>query len=68
MSHGLEGSVAYTWSHAIDTANMGGGTNAFSYDSSGRPSMATIQQTKRPHSWINVTGCDQFGLGAHAYE
>jgi hypothetical protein len=33
MSHGLEGSVAYTWSHAIDTANMGGGTNSLFYDS-----------------------------------
>jgi hypothetical protein len=32
MSHGLEGSVAYTWSHAIDNANMGGGTNALFYD------------------------------------
>jgi len=32
MSHGLEGSVAYTWSHAIDTANMGGGTNALFFD------------------------------------
>jgi outer membrane receptor for ferrienterochelin and colicin len=32
MSHGLEGSVAYTWSHAIDTANQGGGTNALFYD------------------------------------
>ncbi len=33
MSHGLEGSVAYTWSHAIDTANQGGGSDAtfFSY-------------------------------------
>ena len=32
MSHGLEGSVAYTWSHAIDNANMGGGTNSLFYD------------------------------------
>ncbi len=30
MSHGLEGSVAYTWSHAIDTANQrGGNENTF---------------------------------------
>jgi hypothetical protein len=33
MSHGLEGSVAYTWSHAIDNANQGGGTNALFFDS-----------------------------------
>ena len=33
LSHGLEGSVAYTWSHAIDTANQGGGTNALFFDS-----------------------------------
>ena len=32
LSHGLQGSVAYTWSHAIDTANQGGGTNALFYD------------------------------------
>ncbi|HYI96806.1 MAG TPA: hypothetical protein VEX68_24910, partial [Bryobacteraceae bacterium] len=32
MSHGLEGSVAYTWSHAIDTAMQGGGTNALFFD------------------------------------
>ena len=28
MSYGLEGSIAYTWSHAIDTAQQGGGNNA----------------------------------------
>jgi hypothetical protein len=33
FSHGIEGSVSYTWSHAIDTANQGGGTNALFYDS-----------------------------------
>lgn len=33
MSHGLEGSVAYTWSHAIDSAMQGGGTNALFFDS-----------------------------------
>ncbi len=32
MSHGVTGSLAYTWSHAIDTANMGGGTNALFFD------------------------------------
>ena len=32
MSHGLEGSVAYTWSHAIDSAMQGGGTNALFFD------------------------------------
>jgi hypothetical protein len=32
MSRGLEGSVAYTWSHAIDTINQGGGSNALFYD------------------------------------
>jgi hypothetical protein len=32
MSRGFEGSVAYTWSHAIDTANMGGGSNTLFYD------------------------------------
>jgi hypothetical protein len=32
LSHGLSGSVAYTWSHAIDTANQGGGTNALFFD------------------------------------
>ena len=55
MSHGLEGSVAYTWSHAIDTANMGGGTNALFYRSDPRrPSMATTPRTRRPRNWINV--------------
>ena len=56
MSHGLEGSVAYTWSHAIDTANMGGGTNALFFDTSGPPSMGTIRRTKRPHSLISAIG------------
>jgi hypothetical protein len=32
MSRGLQASVAYTWSHAIDTANMGGGSNALFFD------------------------------------
>lgn len=32
MSKGFEGSVAYTWSHAIDTANQGGGSNALFFD------------------------------------
>lgn len=32
MSKGIEASVAYTWSHAIDTANMGGGNNALFFD------------------------------------
>jgi hypothetical protein len=32
MSHGLQGSVAYTWSHAIDLGNIGGGNNALFYD------------------------------------
>ncbi|MBM3757436.1 MAG: TonB-dependent receptor [Acidobacteria bacterium] len=33
MANGLMGSVAYTWSHAIDTANQGGGNNALFFDS-----------------------------------
>jgi hypothetical protein len=33
LSHGLEGSVAYTWSHAIDTANQGGGSDALFFNS-----------------------------------
>ena len=32
LSKGFEASVAYTWSHAIDTANQGGGTNALFFD------------------------------------
>ena len=32
MSHGLQGSLAYTWSHAIDLGNIGGGNNALFYD------------------------------------
>jgi len=32
MSKGIESSVSYTWSHAIDTANMGGGSNALFFD------------------------------------
>lgn len=32
FSRGLQGSVAYTWSHAIDTANQGGGNNALFFD------------------------------------
>jgi hypothetical protein len=32
MSKGVEASVAYTWSHAIDTANQGGGSNALFFD------------------------------------
>ena len=32
FSHGLEGSVAYTWSHAIDNINLGGGGSALFYD------------------------------------
>ncbi len=32
MSKGVEASVSYTWSHAIDTANQGGGSNALFYD------------------------------------
>jgi hypothetical protein len=31
MSHGLEGAVSYTWSHALDTGNMGGGNDALFY-------------------------------------
>jgi outer membrane receptor protein involved in Fe transport len=33
MSKGIEASVAYTWSHAIDTANQGGGNNTLFFDS-----------------------------------
>jgi hypothetical protein len=32
MSHGLEGSVAYTWSHAIDSAVQGGGSDALFFN------------------------------------
>lgn len=33
LSRGLQGSIAYTWSHAIDTGNIGAGNNALFYDS-----------------------------------
>lgn len=33
FSKGLQASVAYTWSHAIDTGNQGGGNNALFFDS-----------------------------------
>lgn len=33
MSRGLQMNFAYTWSHAIDTANQGGGSNALFFDS-----------------------------------
>jgi hypothetical protein len=32
MSKGFQASLAYTWSHAIDTANQGGGNNATFFD------------------------------------
>jgi hypothetical protein len=32
MAKGFQSSVAYTWSHAIDTANQGGGNNALFFD------------------------------------
>lgn len=32
MSHGLQVTFNYTWSHAIDTANQGGGSNALFFD------------------------------------
>lgn len=32
MSRGLQVTFNYTWSHAIDTANQGGGTNALFFD------------------------------------
>lgn len=32
FSHGLQGNVAYTWSHAIDMGNIGAGNNALFYD------------------------------------
>ncbi len=35
MSHGFQASAAYTWSHAIDTANQGGGSNAIFFSSPG---------------------------------
>jgi len=31
FSHGLQGSIAYTWSHAIDLGNVGGGNDALFY-------------------------------------
>jgi hypothetical protein len=33
MARGFQASVSYTWSHAIDTANQGGGSNALFFDS-----------------------------------
>jgi hypothetical protein len=33
FSRGYQFSAAYTWSHAIDTANQGGGSNALFFDS-----------------------------------
>ncbi len=33
MSHGVQVTFNYTWSHAIDTANQGGGSNALFFDS-----------------------------------
>ena len=32
FSHGFQGSVAYTWSHAIDLGNIGAGSNALFFD------------------------------------
>ncbi|MBC8166719.1 MAG: TonB-dependent receptor [Bryobacteraceae bacterium] len=32
FSRGLQGSIAYTWSHAIDLGNIGNGGNALFYD------------------------------------
>jgi hypothetical protein len=32
FSHGFTGAVAYTWSHAIDTANMGGASDSLFLD------------------------------------
>ena len=32
MADGIEASVAYTWSHAIDTNNQGGGSDALFFD------------------------------------
>jgi len=32
FSHGLQGSVAYTWSHAIDMGNIGAGSDALFFD------------------------------------
>lgn len=32
FSHGLQGSIAYTWAHAIDMGNIGAGNNALFYD------------------------------------
>ena len=57
MSHGLEGSVAYTWSHAIDTREYGRrDERAVLSTRSGRPSMAITRRTRRPRNWISVTG------------
>ena len=35
MSKGFQASLAYTWSHAIDTANQGGGSNAIFFSGPG---------------------------------
>ena len=32
FSHGLQGSIAYTWAHSIDLGNIGNGSNALFYD------------------------------------
>ena len=68
MSHGLEGSVAYTWSHAIDNGNLGGGTNSLFYDTPvniqwrlfGGQSFLAVGSTPPAR--------DQFGVGADAHE
>jgi len=56
MSKGFQASVAYTWSHAIDTANQGGGSNAiffsgpgstFNGDNSGDKGSSSLDQRHR---------------------
>ena len=46
FSKGLQASVAYTWSHAIDTGNQGGGSNALFFDTLRSTSNGSYSQDK----------------------
>jgi hypothetical protein len=46
FSKGLQSSVAYTWSHAIDTGNQGGGSNALFFDTLRSTSNGSYSQDK----------------------
>ena len=41
FSHGFQGSIAYTWSHAIDLGNVGAGSDALFFTT-----LRTLQQLR----------------------